>query len=108
MANTILNPAIIAKAAVRILDNELGMSSRVFRAEDEFETSPNGYKVGATVSIRKPTQFTVRTGAVASAQDVTEGSTTLTVNNQIGVDFKFTSSELTLNIGDLSERVLKP
>lgn len=108
MANIVLNPSIIAKAAVRILDNELGMSSRVFRAEDEFNQSVNGFKVGASVNVRKPAQFTVRTGAVASAQDVTEGFTTLTVNQQIGVDFKFTSTELTLNIGELADRVIKP
>ena len=39
---------------------------------------------------------------------MTEGSTSITVNKQKGVDFKFTSTELTLNIGDLSERVIKP
>lgn len=108
MANTILNPSIFAKAAVRVLDNELGMSSRVFRAEDEFASTVNGYKVGASVNIRKPAQFTVRSGAVASAQDVTEGYTTLTVGTQVGIDFKFSSSELTLNIGEIADRVIKP
>jgi hypothetical protein len=62
MANTILNPSIIAKAAVRILDNELVMANQVFRGyEDEFTNKVNGYNVGDTISIRKPTDFTVRT-----------------------------------------------
>lgn len=109
MANTILNPSIIAKAAVRILDNELVMANKVFRGyEEEFRQSVNGYKKGASITIRKPNQFTVRTGAVASVQDVTEGSETFTVNQQIGVDFQFSSSELTLNIGELAERVMRP
>ena len=109
MANSVLNPSIIAKAAVRILDNELGMASRVFRDhEAEFMKNVNGYKAGDTISIRKPAQFTVRNGAVATAQDVTEGKTALTVSAQKGVDFKFTSSDLTLKIGELAERVIKP
>jgi hypothetical protein len=109
MANTILNPSIIAKAAVRILDNELVMANQVFRGyEDEFTNKVNGYNVGDTISIRKPTDFTVRTGTTASVQDVVEGKETFTVGTVKGVDFSFTSTQLTLNIGELSERVIKP
>ena len=109
MANTILNPSIIAKAAVRILENELVMANLIYRGyEDEFEKKVNGYDVGDTISIRKPTQFTVRNTITASAQDATEGKMTMTANNIRGVDFAFTSTQLTLNIGDLSERIIKP
>jgi len=109
VANTILNPSIIAKAAVTLLENELVAAKQVYRGyEDEFDKKVNGYPVGATISIRKPTQFTVRSGATASIQDVVEGVETFTVDTQIGVDFNFTSVELTLQIEDLSERVLKP
>lgn len=109
MANTTLTTDIVAKTAVKILENELGMASRVFRGyEEEFSTNVNGYKVGDTVRIRKPTAFTVRSGNVATAQDVIEGSTTIVVNRQRGVDFKFTSSDLTLKIDQLAERVIKP
>jgi hypothetical protein len=105
-----LNPSIIAKAAVKILDNELVMAKRVFRGyEDEFEKKVNGYDVGDTISIRKPNQFTVRQNtATASAQDVTEGKLTLVVGNQSGVDFQFSAAELTLKISELAERVMKP
>jgi hypothetical protein len=109
MANTTLTASIVAKEAIRVLDNELVMANKVFRAyEDEFSKNVNGYEVGDTISIRKPTDFTVRDGAVMSAQDVTEGKTTLTIDKRKGVDFAFTSQQLTLNIGDLSERVIKP
>src|SRR5262249_59674360 len=56
----------------------------------------------------KAQQFSVRQGAVASLQDIQEGKLTLTVNIQKGVDWKFTSAELSLKIEDLSERVIKP
>lgn len=109
MANTNLTASIVAKAAVRILENELVMANQVYRAyEDEFDKKVNGYNVGDTITIRKPTDFTVRDGATASVQDVTEGKVSLVINKQKGVDFAFTSKELTLNIGELSERVIRP
>lgn len=109
MTNTVLTPDIIAKEALTILDNELVMAKKVYRGyEDEFSNKVNGYEVGDTISIRKPTDFTVRDGAVMSVQDVVEGKTTFTVDKQKGVDFQFTSKDLTLKISDLSERVIKP
>src|SRR5690348_17138457 len=109
MANTTLTADIIAKEAVMILDNELVMAKKVFRGyENEFDKKVNGYKAGETITIRKPTDFTVRDGATMSVQDVTEGTTTMTVDKRKGVDFKFTSQDLTLKIDELSERVIKP
>lgn len=109
MANTTLTADIIAKEAVMILDNELVMAKKVFRGyENEFDKKVNGYNVGETISIRKPTDFTVRQNATMSAQDVVEGKTTITVDQRRGVDFEFTSQDLTLKIEDLSERVIKP
>lgn len=109
MANTTLTADIIAKEALMILENELGWMKKIHRAyEDEFSNTVNGYKVGETISIRRPADFTVRTGATLSTQDVIEGKTTLTVDQQVGVDFQFTSTDLTLKISDLSERVIKP
>ena len=109
MSNTTLTADIIAKEAVRILDNECVMAKLVHRGyEEEFSKKVNGYTVGETVSIRRPTDFTVRDGATAVIQDVVEGKTTFTVDKQKGVDFKFTSQDLTLQIDKLSERVIKP
>jgi len=109
MPNTVLNPTIIAKAAVRLLDNELVMANRVFRGyENEFEKKVNGYDIGDTVTIRKPNQFTVRSVIAASIQDVVEGKQTFTVNSVRGVDFSFSSTDLTLKISELADRVIRP
>lgn len=109
MSNVVLTPDIIAKEAVTILENNCVMANLVHRGyEDEFSKKVNGYEVGETISIRRPADFTVRDGRVAVAQDVVEGKTTMTVDKFKGVDFKFTSEDLTLQIGDLSERVIKP
>lgn len=109
MSNTTLTADIIAKEAVMILENNLVMGNLVYRGyENEFSKNVNGYTVGETISIRRPADFTVREGSTADAQDVVEGKTTLTVDKVRGVDFKFTSTDLTLQIGQLSERVIKP
>ncbi len=109
MTSTVLTADIVAKEALIILEKELGILKRMHRAhESEFSNSVNGYKIGDTISIRRPADFTVRSGATLSTQDVIEGKTTLTVDQQKGIDFQFTSTELTLKIDDLSERVIKP
>lgn len=109
MANTVLTADIIAKEAVMQLDNNLVMAKQVFRGyESDFAKRINGYTVGETISIRRPMDFTVRSGATMQIQNVTEGKFSLTVDQQFGVDFEFTSQDLTMNITDLSERVIKP
>lgn len=109
MANSVLTIDVIAKEALMILENNLVMAKKVYRGlESEFGDAMNGFQAGQTVSMKRPTDFTVRDGANASAQDVVEGSVALTVDKQKGVDFAFSSKELTLNIKELSERVIKP
>jgi hypothetical protein len=109
MSNTVLTPTVVAAEAIRILENNLVMGNLVHRGyEEEFDKKVNGYDVGSSITIRKPTDFTVRDGAVAAIQDATEGSTTFTVDKQKGVDFKFTSTDLTLSISNLSDRIIKP
>jgi hypothetical protein len=109
MSNRSLTADIIAKEAVSILENACVMGKLVHRGyEEEFSKKVNGYEVGETISVKRPVDFTVRDGAVAAVQDVQDGKFSITVDKRKGVDFKFTSQELTLNIGELSERVIKP
>lgn len=109
MANAPVTADVVAAEAVTILENELVMGNLVYRGyEDEFNGTANGYKKGDTISIRRPNDFTVRSGAVAQTQDVSEGKFPLVIDTQEGIDFRFTSKELTLNITDLSERVIRP
>ncbi len=109
MANTNLTASIIAAEALRILDNNLVMSKLVYRGyESDFDKKVNGYAVGSTINVRRPTDYTVRDGRTTSIQDVTEGQFPIVVDKQKGVDFQFTSQELTLTIPELSERAIKP
>lgn len=109
MANTVLTASIIAKEAIIQLDNHLVMGNKVFRGyEEEFNKSINGYERGSSISVKRPMDFIVRDGPVMNVQPTTEGKFTLTVDQRKGIDFEFTSQELTLEIKELSERVIKP
>lgn len=109
MANSLVTPSIVAKEALMQLDNNLVMARTVHRGyEDEWDKTSNGNKIGDTVSIRRPVKYSVRSGATMNVQDTVEGKTTLVVNTQEGVDFEFSSNDLTLKVSDFSERYIKP
>jgi hypothetical protein len=107
MSNTQLTASLIANEALSQLDNNLVMANKIFRAEDEFK-DVNGYQPGDSVSFKRPPQFELREGRIAAPQDVVEGKQTLTVDQYWGIDFRFTSQELTQNIKEVGARVIKP
>jgi hypothetical protein len=109
VANSTLTASIVASEAIKVLENNLVMAGLVYRDyEAEYQKNVNGYKVGDTITIRRPTDFTVRDGPVADIQDVVEGSIPLVIDKMKGIDFKFTSADLALEISDFSERIIKP
>lgn len=107
MANSNLTPTMVTREALRILHQKLNFIGNIDRQYDS-SFAQNGAKIGDTLKIRLPNQYTVRTGATLSVQDNTENSVDLTVATQKGVDVEFTSAELTLDIDDFSSRILEP
>lgn len=107
MANTILTPNMITREALRILHQKLNFIGNMNRAYDD-SFAKTGAKIGDTLRIRLPNQYTVRSGATLAAQDTTEQSVSLQVANQKGVDVNFSSAELTLSLDDFSARILEP
>jgi hypothetical protein len=106
MSNQLLTPDLIAAEALVQLENNLVMGNLVYRdVESMFGVVP---KAGSTVRIRRPVQFTIRQGAVAQVQNVDEGNTNIVVDKQRGVDFQFSSVDLTLDIERFSDRYIKP
>ena len=111
MTQTVLTADAVATRALDILENNLVMAKKVYRDyEGEYSKNVNGYKKGATIRIRKPTDFVVREGEVVDTQEVVEGYTNLTVDKVRGVDFEFSATDLSLSIDneDLNDRVFKP
>ena len=107
MSNTILTPTTITREALRILHQKLNYVGSINRQYDD-SFAKEGAKIGDTLKIRLPNQYTVRTGAALVAQDTAESSVSLQVGTQKGVDMNFTSVDLTLSLQDFSQRVLDP
>lgn len=107
MANTLLTPTAVTREALRVLHQKLNFVGNIVREYDD-SFAKSGAKIGDSLKIRLPNQYTVRTGATLSAQDTVESSTTLQVATQKGVDLNFTSVDLTLSLDDFSSRILEP
>jgi len=107
MANTLLTPTAVTREALRILHQKLNFIGTINRQYDK-SFAKDGAKIGSSLKIRLPNEYTVRSGRVLSTQATTESSVTLTVGTQKGVDVSFTSDELTLSLDDFSSRILKP
>lgn len=107
MANTILTPTMVTRKALAILHNKLTFLRTINRQYDS-QFGSSGGKIGTTLKIRKPNQFTVREGLVMQAQDIAEESQDLVVSTVRGVDVNFDSTELTLSLDDFSARILEP
>jgi hypothetical protein len=107
MANTILTPTAVTREAQRVLHQKLNFVGSINRQYDS-SFAQSGARIGDSLKVRLPNQYTVRTGASLSTQDTTETSTTLQVATQKGVDLTFTSAELTLSLDDFSARILEP
>lgn len=108
MANTNLTIDMITREAQRVAHEKLQFLKTVNRSYDD-SFAKGGAKIGASLRIRNPNQYTRRTGSrVMNVQDQYETAETLTVATQDGVDMRFNSAELALEIDDFSERYIVP
>ena len=107
MANTLLTVAMITRESLRVLHQKLNFIGNITRDYDD-SYAKTGAKIGDSLKIRLPNQYTVRSGATLSAQDTTESSVTLQVGTQKGVDLNFTSVDLTMSLDDFSKRIIEP
>jgi len=107
MANSILTIDMITRKSLEILENNLVISRNVNRQYDD-SFAIEGAKIGSTLRIRLPDRALVTDGAALQVQDDNEQYTTLTVASQKHIGVNFTSAELTMQLDDFAERVLKP
>jgi hypothetical protein len=107
MANNILTIDMITRKALEILENNLVITRNVNRQYDD-SFAQEGAKIGTTLRIRLPDRALVTDGAALQVQDDNEQFTTLTVSSQKHIGINFTTAELTMQLDDFAERVLKP
>lgn len=106
MSNTLVTCNIVAKEALAVLENILGMAKNVNRDfESEFGgNQARGYSPGQTINIKKPPRYTYRAGRVSVPQSTVETTVPLTLN-QGGTDLGFTNLEATISLQQLEQKV---
>lgn len=108
MSNSLLTIDMITRESLRIAHEKatfIGTTDRQY--DDSF--AKTGAKIGQSLRVRKPNQYTRRTGSrVMDVQDQSEQSGTITVATQDGVDMRFNSAELALSIDEFSQRYIEP
>ncbi len=107
MANTLITDSVITKESLAILHQKSTFLGTINRQYDD-SYAQSGAKIGSNLKIRRPNEFTVRTGTAIDVQDVSEDSVTMTLATQKGVDFEFDSEDLTMTIDNFKERYLEP
>ena len=107
MSNSLLTIDMITRKALEILENNLVLTRTVNRQYDD-SFAVEGAKIGSTLRIRLPDRALVTDGAALQVQDDNEQYTTLTVSSQKHIGVNFTTAELTMQLDDFAERVLKP
>jgi hypothetical protein len=98
---------MITRKSLEILENNLVITRTVNRQYDD-SFAKSGAKIGSTLRIRLPDRALVTDGAALQVQDDVEQNTSLTVSSQKHIGINFTTAELTMQLDDFAERVLKP
>ena len=108
MANTNLTIDMITKETLRVAHEKLAFLGTIDRSYDD-AYAKGGAKIGDVLRVRLPNQFSRRTGSrVMDVQDVTSEKLDVTVATQDGVDMRFNSAELALDIDEFSKRYIDP
>lgn len=107
MSNSLLTIDMITRKSLQILENNLVLTRNVNRQYDS-SFAVEGAKIGSTLRIRLPDRALVTDGAALNVQDDNEQYTTLTVSTQKHIGLNFTTAEMTMQLDDFAERVLKP
>lgn len=107
MSNTLLTRLEITRKSIRLFINSNAFIKNIDRQYDS-QFAVTGAKIGATLRVRLPNDYTVTDGPGLSLQDTAEQQTTLTVATQRHVDTGFTTAEMALSLDDYAERIAKP
>lgn len=107
MANSLLTINMITREAIRLFKNSNAFIQEIDHQYDD-SFAQTGAKIGSSLRIRYPNDFTVTTGPAASVQDTAEQNTTLVLATQMHVDVSYSMADRTLSLDDFSRRVLAP
>ncbi len=108
MSNTNITIDMVAKEAMRLAHEKATFIGTVDRQYDD-SFANKGAKNGSTLRVLNPNQYVRRAGSrVMDVKDQTSSTQTITLATQDGVDMRFNSAELALEIDELSKRYIEP
>lgn len=97
----------ITYAKLEVLENKLVAVPNMHRDLDQ-EFGKKGGKIGDTIYVRKPPRAIARDGQGYQPQAMVDTEVPITINQQSGIDFEFSTSEKFLNLDDFQDRYLDP
>ena len=107
MANQYLTRQEITYAKLEVLENNCVVVPNMYRDLDQ-EFGKKGGKIGDTIFVRKPPRAIARDGQAYSPQAMIDTEVPVTINQQSGIDFEFSTSEKFLSLDDFQDRYLDP
>lgn len=108
MSNSLVTIDMVTREALRIAHEKSQFIATTDRQYDD-SFAKTGGKIGSTLRVRLPNQYTRTTGSrVMDVQDQTELTSGIVVATQDHVDMRFNSAELALSIDEISQRYIEP
>ncbi len=107
MANQYLTRQEITFAKLEVLENNMVVVPNFYRDLDQ-EFGKKGGKIGDTIFVRKPPRAIARTGQAYQPQAMVDTEVPITINQQNGIDFEFSTAEKFLSLDDFQDRYLDP
>ncbi len=105
MANQTLYRQEITFATLEVLENNTKILPNFYR-DLEQEFGKKGAKIGDTIYVRKPPRAIGCDGAAYQPEPMVDTQVPITINQQSGVHFEFSTQEKFLNIDDMKNRYL--
>lgn len=108
MSNSLVTIDMVTRECLRIAHEKSQFIATTDRQYDD-SFAKTGGKIGSTLRVRRPNQYTRTTGSrVMDVQDQTELTSSIVVATQDHVDMRFNSAELALSIDEISQRYIEP
>lgn len=107
MANQYLTRQEITYSSLEVLENNTVIVPNLYRDLDQ-EFGKKGGKIGDTVFVRKPPRAIARDGQAYQPQAMVDTEVPVTINQQSGIDFEFSTAEKFLSLDDFEQRYLEP
>lgn len=107
MGNSLLTIDMVTRASLVILHQKCNFIGNINRQYDD-QFAKTGAKIGNSLRVRLPVQYTVSSGPTLATQDTQELQVSLTVSAQGQVAMNFSSAEFTMQIDEFTKRYIEP